>query len=249
MINVSFIKELARTNYLVLEYERFLTFHYSKFLKDGSNVLDIGANKGEHTMEFVDLIGKDGTVIAFEPIPEMYERLNRIFSPFNNVLCLEMALGSEDKTSQFVKATHTTGHVAESGIKQRIYNDPDNMTIENIDVEIRTLDSLDIKKKIDYIKIDTEGGEIDILNGARELINRDRPIISVEYGSPSYSVYGYTIDTLWNLSKELEYTIYDIFLNEIDTKEKWESTDDSFYWDYLLVPNEKNEDFKITMNP
>jgi FkbM family methyltransferase len=247
MINVNFLKNLEKNKYLTLNYENFLTLHYSKFLKEGDAVLDIGANEGEHTVNFLSLVGKDGIVMAFEPLPEMYQKLIYRFKSNSNFYCFEVALGSENKTSTFVKARHSSGHLAESGIKERIYNDPENMILEKINVDIMTLDFLNVKKKIDYIKIDTEGGEIDILNGAKELINRDRPIISVEYGHPSYSVYGNKKNTLWDLTKALNYVVYDIFLNEIKTLEDWEYACDVFYWDYLLVPDERNEEFKNTM--
>jgi FkbM family methyltransferase len=247
MINIRFLENLAKNKYLTLSYEDFLTLHYSKFLKEGDVVLDIGANEGEHTVNFLSLVGKDGIVMAFEPLPEMYQKLTYRFKSNSNFYCFEIALGSENKTSTFVKAKHLSGHLAESGIKERVYNDPDNMTLEEINVSVMTLDHLNVKKKIDYIKIDTEGGEIDILNGANELINRDRPIISVEYGKPSYSVYGYEANTLWDLAKSLNYEVYDIFLNEIKTIDDWSSVCNTMYWDYILVPTEKNESFKNTM--
>ena len=122
------------------------------------------------------------------------------------------------------------------------------MKSETIEVQLVTLDSLNIPRKIRYIKIDTEGGEIDIIKSAFELITRDRPFISVEYGEPTYSVYGYDKDTLWKLCKELGYSIFDILLNKIETLDEWLTICDSIYWDYFLIPDEECDNFELSQS-
>ena len=248
MVPLKFLKDLIEYKLLIPNFEQFLKIHYSSFLKSGDVVLDIGANIGEHTSEFSRLVGNTGKVIAFEPIPELFEELVSKFSDLKNIVYYNYAVGFRNCTSDFNLARHSSGSLGESGIKKRIYNFPDEMESESIEVQLVTLDSLNIPRKIKYIKIDTEGGEIDIIKSAFKLITRDRPFISVEYGEPTYSVYGYDKDTLWKLCKELDYSIYDILLNRVETLDEWLTICDSIYWDYLLIPDEKCDNFELSQS-
>jgi FkbM family methyltransferase len=59
-------------------------------------------------------------------------------------------------------------------------------------VELDTLDrQLRDLTELRFIKIDVEGGEIDVLRGGERLLRRTRPFVAVEYGSPTYSLYGH----------------------------------------------------------
>jgi FkbM family methyltransferase len=245
VLNIKFTKQLVDSRYLTLEFEEFLSMHYSKMISRGDTVIDIGANQGFHTSKFLSLVGTSGRVIALEPIPEMYNVLSKIKN--KNLTLLQKAAGKENKKSSFVKAVHKTGSMAESGLKKREFNDEAGTNVESITVDVITVDSLTIPEKVNFIKIDIEGGEIDALNGARKLIDRDRPYISVEYGDKSYLAYGNTDETLWNLTEELSYSIFDIFLNKISSLEEWKKVVNSFYWDYLLIPKERLDEFNRYM--
>lgn len=97
--------------------------------------------------------------------------------------------------------------------------------------------------KIDYIKIDAEGAEIQILNGGRNVIKKHKPIISIEYGYPSYSVYGLSKESLYDFCLSMDYNVFDIYGNIIPTLDMWLALCDTVYWDYFLVPKEKIEFF------
>ena len=60
---------------------------FKKYVKPGMTVLDIGAQKGHHTLQLAKLVGKEGKVIAFEPDPEMFALLkeNMALNGFNNI--------------------------------------------------------------------------------------------------------------------------------------------------------------------
>ncbi|WP_231131071.1 FkbM family methyltransferase [Burkholderia thailandensis] len=133
--------------------------------------------------------------------------------------------------------TFAQGSPGESGLRKRLYISPETVTPTLIPVKVDTLDMhTENLRSVDYIKIDIEGGEIGCLEGATRTIDKFRPLISTEYGYPSYSVYGLTKDSLFNFASSKNYVLFDIFLNRIDTRDEWHIVCDSICWDYFLVP-------------
>lgn len=113
-----------------------------------------------------------------------------------------------------------------------------------IDVSVSTLDiECASLNRIDFIKIDVEGGEIDCLTGGRETLQRTRPIVSVEYGYPAYSGYGNCAQTLFNLASHNGYVLGDLFGHPICTAQEWDEICDHSYWDYFMVPAERLDDW------
>lgn len=160
-----------------------------------------------------------------------------MFAHHANVAVHGFALGSQPGQSTFVVKR---GAPEESGLRQRsFYNNGNCGDLEYIPIVIETLDNLDIPFTVDFIKIDTEGGEIDILKGAANLLRRDAPIISVEYGPGGYDAYGYTPATLFEFAAEIGYSIFDLFGNRFASMEEWRSCVARFYWDYLLIQDER----------
>lgn len=142
-------------------------------LQPGMVVLDIGANIGCHTIPIAEMVGEEGRVYAFEPQRIVFQTLcaNVALHNLKNVFALNMALGSEP------------GQILVPPID---YASPDNfggislgITEEGESVDLLRLDDLNIPECA-FIKIDVEGMERQVLDGARELIERDRPWLYVE---------------------------------------------------------------------
>ncbi|CAD5926169.1 UDP-N-acetylglucosamine--peptide N-acetylglucosaminyltransferase 110 kDa subunit [Planktothrix agardhii] len=219
-----------------IDWEKVLELGYRLFLSSNSTVIDIGGHAGRHSDIFINQIGAK-QVYIFEPIPSKYEHLVNRYSSNPNVTVKQVALSSSVGKSEFL-INH--GAPEESGLKERIYNNPELKNLEKIVVATDTLDNLFIDSPgVEYIKIDTEGGEIDILKGAVSLLHKFRPFISVEYGKPSYTAYGHNQDTLFLYCQKQAYVITDLFGNPIESIDIWRECVDSFYWDYYLVPQEK----------
>lgn len=77
-----------------------------------------------------------------------------------------------------------------------------------------------------------------MLEGADVLIRRDRPIISVEFGYPSYSVYGRNATELFELAQRWGYTLTDLLGNPFGDLDGWMACVDTYYWDLLVIPDE-----------
>lgn len=228
----------------LIDWEKELELGYRRFLSFNSTVIDIGGHAGRHSDIFINQIGCK-EVYIFEPIPSKYEHLLNRYLSNQNVTVKQVALSSSVGKSEFI-INH--GAPEESGLKERIYNNPELKILEKIIVATDTIDNIFIDASaIEYIKIDTEGGEIDILRGAVSIIQKFRPFISVEYGKPSYSAYAHNQDTLFLYSQEQQYVITDLFGNPIENIDIWRECVDTFYWDYYLVPQEKLSFFSSTL--
>jgi FkbM family methyltransferase len=224
---------------IVPDYELLLSKGYRRFVQPGQVVFDVGAHAGLHLAQFIDLIGPSGRAVAFEPIPALAHALASKYRSRSNVEIRNMALADKPGRSGFFVLHKALGM---SGFKQRIGSD-DHGT-KKIKVDIDTLDrQADGLDRLDYIKIDIEGAEISCLRGARETVKRYRPLISVEYGMPTYSLFGNTSMTLFEWGREHGYIPSDLFGNLICHPHEWAVVCDYSLWDFFLVPEERRQEW------
>jgi len=228
------------------DYEQMLEHSYRKLISAGDTVVDIGAHVGRHSKVFRDLIGETGYLYLFEPLLEQFAFLAQELAA-HNITMFNKALSDHAGTMSFFQVEN---YPEESGLKKRAYNAKDAI-VKQIQVEVETLDHYYDefnKNGISYIKLDAEGAEVSILKGASECLKQYRPIVSVEYGSPSYSAYGLTADSLYNFTLEYNYYIADLCGNIVLNLDMWREICDSVYWDYFLVPQERTKEFWLKMH-
>lgn len=156
-------------------YDRETLAVMKKCLKRDSNCIDAGAHSGE-VLKLILKCAPDGRHYAFEPLPDLYERLSVEFGGVN-VNPVALSDYSGESTFQYVRSRPT-----HSGLKQRDYPDED-VEVEQITVKVDRLDNvIPAGLKVDFIKIDVEGAEYNLLKGAVETVKRCRPVIVFEYG-------------------------------------------------------------------
>jgi FkbM family methyltransferase len=164
-----------------------------------------------------------------------------------NVSLFNVALSNTKGIAKFVFAQGTP---QESGLRQRNYNNPELANPVQIEVMTARLDDLAVSlQRLDFIKIDAEGGEMLILEGATEALKRFRPILSVEYGRPSYSAYGNSAETLYRFAEKHSYIICDLFGAAIATLDTWRNVCDQTFWDWYLVPKDCVKAWQKSMKP
>lgn len=226
------------------DYEFVLEQSYSRIIREGDTIIDIGAHAGRHTKVFQQLIGETGFLYAFEPLPEQYAALKKELDS-ENVTVINKALSDCTGKMDFYKVDN---YPEESGLRKRVYNRED-AKVEKIEVDVDVLDAyIDAFQNVNYIKVDAEGAEISILKGAVQCLKKYRPVISVEYGYPSYSVYGLEKDSLYEFAAQNRYYITDLYGNIAVNIDIWRDVCDSVYWDWFLVPYEKIKEFLIKMH-
>lgn len=176
-----------------LKYDRLTQNILKERLQKESCCIDIGAHKGD-ILDIILRYAPDGKHIAFEPIPELYRQLIEKYQEKATIYAY--ALGKEEGIQNFNFVKNAPAY---SGLKIRQYAIA-HPIIENIEVEVRTLDSLISNEwHIDFIKIDVEGGEFDVLQGAVATLQRCRPLILFEYGKGAGDYYGTSPKDIYEL--------------------------------------------------
>lgn len=242
LIRRRFFERLNPHFNLSIHYEDLLELMYRPLIKPDQCIYDIGCHKGRHARPFLDLVGPNGKVIGFEPIPDMAADLRKLAGTHPNFEVFELALSNKNDKLDFVFAQGTP---EESGLKQRAFNQPENAHPITLQVTVCRLDDVIAQKQLaspDFIKIDVEGAELDLLAGAGDVIAAARSIISIEFGAAGYAAYGKSPQDLWEFVQSTHYTIFDIFGYPINDIESWTAVCDYVSWDWFLVPNERSEE-------
>lgn len=158
-------------------------------------VIDVGANIGDYTMIFSNLVGQKGRVIAMEPVPKTFELLaaNAQLFPYQNVTLINMA--ASDKSS----IVRISIPFFKSGL-QNYYQASISENSADLNVMSIPIDSLPIPHGIRLVKIDVEGHELQVLQGMINIIKRDYPALIVETNSEHVIEflrnYGYTKENI-----------------------------------------------------
>jgi len=138
----------------------------------GDCVLDIGAYKGETALWFADRVGPEGLVLAMEPLRQTGVVLRRNIDQnqlgaMASIRVLPYAAGASEGTARFIAS-------ADSGSALGIEGDTT--------VAVTTVDAVVAEQhlgRVDFIKMDIEGGEVDALRGAKETLKRFTPRLAI----------------------------------------------------------------------
>lgn len=159
-----------------------------KYRDDGVVALDCGANVGVHTIRWARHMHEWGRVLAFEAQePVFYALAGNIAmcNCFNNARAIHAVVSNEDGFKYIPQLDHTMPGSFGSLEVVKSYRDPDvGQEIDYVNNLARTpmitIDGLGLPR-VDLIKIDVEGMEPDVLQGARGTIRRNRPVIIAEW--------------------------------------------------------------------
>lgn len=150
---------------------------FSRYLKPAHVVYDLGAHQGFLTALAGKHVGKAGKVYAFEPFPYNFNFLrdNIQLNKPDNITLFQAAVSDKPGMLEFSNSIHDT---ANTYLKQSP-EFKDNL----LQVEAVSLDNLIETKKIlppDFIKIDVEGAELDVLHGAQKMFSSHSPVVYLE---------------------------------------------------------------------
>ena len=141
-------------------------------LKPGDVVLDIGAYVGMFAVKASRIVGEEGRVIAIEPSPENYELLRYNCRGLSHVTLVKKAIMAENGIG---KLYYSKSAAANSLItKWKKYIEVETITLDDLVAELK----LD---RIDLIKIDAEGAELDVLKGAQKVLARGTRLVIAAY--------------------------------------------------------------------
>jgi FkbM family methyltransferase len=149
-------------------WENQLDSLIKKYVEPGTTALDIGAHIGTHTLRIAQVVGPKGRVYAFEPQKKIYRELysNLKLNHMSNVIPLRYAVGNGNSVIEMDPAmdgNEGATAIGKGGDK----------------AELRTIDSFGFRG-VSFIKIDVEGFEDAVIEGSRETLLKNHPVMIVE---------------------------------------------------------------------
>jgi FkbM family methyltransferase len=189
------------------EYETILWFR--EVVTTGMDVIDVGANVGQMTLELAELVGPEGRVLAIEPAQGNIAVLRRHIAGNGfdrRVDLVEAACGNRHggSVSFFVFGDRDDSIGSGHSTVARIVPD---MTRHEIRVPQVSLDALCADRQLTprIIKIDVEGGEIGVLEGATQTLKMARPILRIGFHPFAFDDVQKASDRLRALLREHRY--------------------------------------------
>lgn len=200
------------------EFRELLFLHH--YLKPDMVLVDAGANIGLFTV-FAARRVKSGKVIAFEPVPSMARWLDENISlnRLQNVVTVPCGLSDSEGVLPIyeIASSHEGLSTLYPGALQQA---------AVTEVPVKRLDDLFGSygtDRLDFIKIDIEGGELPALRGAAACIRNHRPAVMVEINQGTYASAGYTPADVYAFFRSLNYRPYEIGKTGQLTPEQGES--------------------------
>jgi FkbM family methyltransferase len=161
-------------------YEELTVFKvYEAQLRRDDYVVDVGANVGVHALAMSRLVGENGKVFAYEPNSALVTRMQRNLqlNAVQNVAVRQTALGDLDGQIRFHDATGEFNQ----GLGRHDPKGDLTVPVIRLDEDLKTR-----RRAIALMKIDVEGMELRVVRGARQILERDRPAIVVEFNNPPW---------------------------------------------------------------
>lgn len=196
------------------DYQEWLVYFYCKsdssdylldYLGKSEAILDIGANIGQTSFNMIGTQrkkGLDATVYAFEPYPRTFHKLetNRKLNPDIPVKTYNLGLGNQKGM------LHMTQHSPLNSGGFRMSDQSEH----TISVSVITLDEFVSEKhlsRIDFIKIDVEGFEVQVIEGGLKTLEKFRPILVFEYSLENIRTQNGHIEGVLKKLLEMNYEI------------------------------------------
>ena len=179
--------------YWLGSYEMNKRLAFEREIPNGAVLYDMGANVGYFSLLAAKLVGPEGRVYAFEPLPRNIEFLRKHIkiNKFENIEVVDAAVSDHSGEAHFdLGASSAMGHLAESG---------------GIQVRMVALDEMLAAGELrppDYMKVDVEGAEYEALKGARKVLEQYHPVLFLD--THQREAHLPTIELLQSLGYEFE---------------------------------------------
>jgi FkbM family methyltransferase len=186
----------------------------------GMVALDVGANVGVYTLAFARWVGSEGAVHSFEPHPRLRERLtgNVALNNLRHVTVVPAAVGpTPGEATLFASTGNNQGTASLRPVLADLS--------EHFTCPVTTLDAYVKAERIarvDVLKVDVEGADFGVLQGASKTIERDHPVIFVEVAPSRMASFGASPRDLRRLLADAGYLVWTNRASDVDLRYKLE---------------------------
>ncbi|MEG4862378.1 MULTISPECIES: FkbM family methyltransferase [unclassified Microcoleus] len=215
-----------------------------RFINSGETVFDIGANVGGWTEEVLNVV-PDVEVHIFEAVPKIYQELIKNITSKNLFRKLIPNNCAVSKTDGVTKICYYPDSPQWSTMYRRGFHVESTCGLQppqSVDVLATSIDGYCNRlgiKRVNFLKIDVEGAELDVLSGAKELLKSGRiDYIQFEYGG-TYLDAGTTLKQIFDLLSQYRYSIFKILPEQLEYLPSFSPNYEDFQFSNFLAVNER----------
>jgi FkbM family methyltransferase len=176
-----------------------------KYIKEGTAVLDIGANFGQMSIEFSKMVGENGKVYAFEAQNTVFDFLckNIAANKCTNIIAKEGAVYNEvGKILIFPEPELNQTTFSSNSINPKLSSGRKVTTF--------TIDSLQIIEPVSFMKVDIQGSDLFAMQGAKETILKNKMTIFFEFEQQFQGQFDTTFQNYVDFVNEINYQFIDV---------------------------------------
>ena len=208
---------------------------FLKTIKPEWTVIEIGANFGYFTNLFQALVGTNGQLHAFEPVPSTFQQLQSTLPKGRNN-CTLYNLGTAKEAGEVIFHVPLKDH-GQATMSPHDCKSWKDREIEEVACSVIKLDEftpVSSLTKIDFIKIDVEGAELPSLQGAEHILRKHKPLLFVEVCKAWMKSFGYNAKELEAFLRSLSYSRFEVvgrnphFIDSVESFLQSKGEEDSF---------------------
>ena len=211
--------------------------------KKKNTIVDIGANIGSVSLPLAKLF-HSSTIISVEPTYYAFSKLKKNLNLNPNfkkrIKIYNSFISNKKKKINFI---HSSWNFSSNSKKHKVHRG----TLKQASSKTQSLSELikKQKRKIDLIKIDVDGYEIDVLRSGKEIINKYKPVIYFEFAPYLYKEFGYSSKILINfIKKDMSYLFLDENFNEVKNINKIAKNLNDRSKNFFLIHKKNISNFK-----
>ncbi|MBP2112944.1 FkbM family methyltransferase [Paenibacillus silagei] len=202
---------LMRDGFVEREESRLL----SVLIREGFEVLDIGANYGWYSTLFAQAVGQSGRVHSFEPVSPTFAELSRNIQLNNlqNVILNQVALSDYNGEAEIYLPVRSGSEDAALIIDPALQHETYHCRVQTLDTYIEQQQI----SHIDLVKIDIEGGELKALKGMEQYLQRhhEKPLLMLEATEVLALRFGNSISDVFRFLKQYQYQLFQLSAEEL----------------------------------
>jgi FkbM family methyltransferase len=207
--------DVGRSIWLRGRYGAPIEVHLRSTLRPGDIFVDIGANIGYFSIIASELVGAGGKIYAFEPNQDAFALLKKSIkmNQITNIECMPFAAGAKSGVVQFNHTRNISRSFLDATTPSQRENSQDKQAVRaKYAVQVVRLDDyikIEESKRVRMVKIDAEGFDYYVLQGAVRLLSGRKPDVIIEVQDQTLNKYGHNPEDIFDLLYPLGYKAYE----------------------------------------